>query len=370
MFRKVLVVIQFCISTIMITGTLVVYDQIEFIRAKNLGYEKDNIVKIPRISDNYASFKDELVAKSGIVNVSASNQHPAFVENSTSGISWDGKSPDEAILIHFEFVDFDFLKTMNMNIVEGRDFLKDNRADSMRVIINQEAARIMGFDNPVGQKLDVGAPVPFDIIGVVKDFHFKSVHQRIEPLVMAIARDMKTFEYTMVKIEGGDPKSVVATIKETWDKFNPGREFVYTFLNDDFNDLYKAEEQTGIIFKYFSGLAILVSCLGLFGLASFTLEQRTKEFGVRKIFGASLSQLFSTASTGFVSLVCVAFVSAVPISWFFINRWLDGFAYHTSLGADVFIAAGVIAIGIALLTVSFQSFKSASLNPADSLRHE
>lgn len=370
MFRKLLVVIQFCISIIMITGTLVVYDQIEFIRAKNLGYEKDNIVKIPRISDNYTSFKDELIAKSGIVNVSASNQHPAYVENSTSGISWEGKNPDEAILIHFEFVDFDFLKTMNMDIAEGRDFLKGNRADSMGVIINQEAARIMGLDNPVGKKLDVGGPVPFDIIGVVKDFHFKSVHQRIEPLVMAIAYDMRILEYTMVKIEGGDPTSIVATIKETWDKFNPGREFVYTFLNDDFNDLYKAEEQTGIIFKYFSGLAILVSCLGLFGLASFTLEQRTKEFGVRKIFGASLFQLFSTASTGFVSLVCVAFVSAVPVSWFFINRWLDGFAYHTSLGVDSFIYAGMLAVGIALVTVSYQAVRSAAANPSTSLRHE
>lgn len=370
MFRKVLVVTQFCISTIMITGTLVVYDQIEYIRAKHLGYEKDNVIKVPRISDSYKSFKDELLAKSGIVNVSASNQHPAYVENSTTGIGWDGKNPDEAILIHTEFVDFDFLKTMNMNIVEGRDFIKDSRADSLAVIINQEAARVMGFDNPIGQKLEVGLPIPFNIIGVVEDFHFKSVHQKIEPLVMAIARNTGALGFTMIKIDGWDPTATVAAIKQTWEKFNPGREFVYTFLNDDFNDLYKAEEQTGTIFKYFSGLAILVSCLGLFGLASFTLEQRTKEFGVRKIFGASLFQLFTTASTGFVALVCIAFVLAVPVSWFFINRWLDGFAYHTSLGVDAFVAAGVIAIGIALATVSFQSLKSASLNPADSLRHE
>lgn len=369
-FRKVLVITQFFISIIMIVGTLVVYDQIEYIRSKNLGYDKENVIKIPRLSDSYASFKNELLTKSGIVNVSASNQHPAFVENSTSGINWEGKNEDEAILIHTLFIDFDYLKTMDMKIESGRDFVKDSRADSVGVIINKEAQRIMGFDNPIGQKLQVGAPIPFNIIGVVNDFHFKSIHQKIEPLVIAIARDFNMLGYTMVRIEPGPPTSKISTIKETWEKFNPGREFVYTFLSDDFNDLYKAEEQTGTIFKYFSGLAILVSCLGLFGLASFTLEQRTKEFGVRKIFGASLFQLFSTASTGFVALVCIAFVLSVPVSWFFINRWLNGFAYHTSLGVDVFILAGVIAISIALFTVSFQSFKSASLNPADSLRHE
>lgn len=347
-----------------------VYDQIEYIRTKNLGYDKENVIKIPRVSDNYSSFKAELLTRSGIVNVSASNQHPAYVENSTTGISWDGKNPDESILFHTVFVDFDFLKTMDMKITDGRDFLKDNRADSLGVIINQEALRVMGFDNPIGQKLEVGAPMPFNIIGVVDDFHFKSIHQKIEPLVVVIARSENDLDYTMVRVESGDPAANVATIKRTWENFNPGREFVYTFLVDDFDDLYKAEEQTGTIFKYFSGLAILVSCLGLFGLASFTLEQRTKEFGVRKIFGASLFQLFSTASIGFLALVVIAFALAVPVSLFFISRWLDGFAYHTALGVESFVYSGLIATGIALITISFQSLKSANLNPAESLRHE
>ncbi|MCB0487170.1 MAG: ABC transporter permease [Cyclobacteriaceae bacterium] len=370
LFRKILVITQFFISTIMITGTLVVYDQIEYIRSKDLGYDKENVIKIPRISNNYKSFKDDLLTQSGIVDVSASNQHPAYVENSTSGISWEGKNQDEAILIHTLFTDFDYLKTMGAKIAEGRDFMKNNRADSNAVVINQEAARVMGFESPVGQEIQVGIPVPFSIIGVVDDFHFKSIHQKIEPLVMAIARNDGMLGYTMIRVEPGNPSSKVSTIQQAWEKFNPGREFVYTYLNDDFIDLYKAEEQTGTIFKYFSGLAILVSCLGLFGLASFTLEQRTKEFGIRKIFGASLFQLFTTASTGFIVLVIVAFALAAPVSLFFINRWLDGFAYHISLSVNAFLYAGVLAVGIALVTVSYQAVRSAIVNPSASLRHE
>jgi len=369
-FRKVLVVAQFSISIIMIVGTIVVYSQIQFIRAKNLGYEKENVVKIPRISKEYPSFKNELLSQSGILSVSGTNQHPAYVENSTSGIDWEGKDQDNVTLIHVQGVDFDYIETMGMKVIEGRSFAKDRPTDSSSVVINQQALELMRFAEPLGQKLNVGAPQPFTVIGVVEDFHFKSIHQQIEPLILFIGRGVNELSYTMVRIGDGDPSTRISAIESVWKKFNPGSEFVYTFLDDDFNELYQAEEQTGTIFKYFSGLAILISCLGLFGLASFTLEQRTKEFGVRKIFGASMFQLFSAASIGFVTLVFIAFVISIPIASYFINQWLDGFAYHVSLGYQSFLWSGLIAIGVALATVSYQSAKSAVANPVNSLRHE
>lgn len=370
MFRKVLVVTQFCISMVMIVGTIVVSAQLEYIRSKNLGYTKENVVKIPQVSSDYGSFKNELMTQSGIKNVTATNQHPAYVNNSTSGINWEGKGEDENILIHTLIADFDFLETMGMKLVEGRSLSKEYGTDSSAVILNEAAVEMMGFVNPIGQKLEVGAPQPYTVVGIVDDFHFKSIHQKIEPLAIFIGFNTRSYDYTLVRVEAGDPRGILASIESTWMKFNADKEFDYTFLDDDFNDVYKAEEQTGIIFTYFSALAILISCLGLFGLASFTLEQRTKEFGVRKIFGASLVQLFSTASVGFMALVLIAFVISIPISWYFINQWLNGFAYHTPLNYQYFLWSGLIAMVIALLTVSYQATKSALLNPVDSLRHE
>lgn len=370
MFRKVLVVTQFCISMVMIVGTIVVQAQLEYIRSKNLGYSKENVVKIPRISNDYVSFKNELATQSGIVNVTASNQHPAYVVNSTSGIDWEGKGEDESILIHTLIADFDFLETMGMKIGNGRGLSREFRTDSAAVILNEAAVEIMGFGNPIGQKLEVGAPTPYTVVGVVDNFHFKSIHQQIEPLAIFIGFNTRMYNYTLVRVQAGDPKASLATIEGMWKKFNPDREFVYTFLDEDFNELYKAEEQTSTIFKYFSVLAIVISCLGLFGLASFTLEQRTKEFGVRKIFGASLFQLFSTASTGFMTLVLIAFVISIPISWYFVSMWLSGFAYHAALDYQYFMWSGLIALMIALVTVSYQAIKSALLDPVNSLRHE
>ena len=363
-------VVQFSISTAMIVGTIMVYGQIGFIRSIDLGYTKDNVVKIPRISDDYPSFKNELLARTGIVNVSASNQHPAYVENSTSGIGWEGKNEEETILIHTLITDFDFLETMGMEMKLGRTFSRERHSDSLGVVLNEEAARVMGFKNPIGQKLEVGAPQPYTVIGVVRDFHFKSIHQKIEPLAMVIAFKPGILRYSMVRVGQGDPREALATIRQVWEKFNPGMEFSYTFLDEDFDKLYSAEERTGKLFEYFSGLAIVISCLGLFGLASYTMEQRTKEFGVRKVLGASILQLFSTASYGFVVLVCIAFVISISISWYFIDQWLNEFAYHVEMGYQAFLWAGLIAIAMALATVSYQAIKSARLNPMDSLRQE
>ncbi|MGE0771147.1 MAG: ABC transporter permease [Cyclobacteriaceae bacterium] len=369
-FRKVLVVVQFCISIVMIAGTLVVYRQIEFIRAKDLGYSKENIIKMPRVSNDHQAFKNELLKRAGVLSVTATNQHPAYVENSSSGFRWEGYNPDDVILFHLLAVDYDFVETMDVTLKAGRDFSPNFPSDTTAILLNEQAVSIMNLKDPIGQAIDAGDSIPYRVVGVVKDFHFKSIHQRIEPLIIFLNNQRDNLDYTLIRTSSGDPSEHVAIVESTWNSFNPGREFVFTFLDDDFNDLYQAEEQTGVVFKLFSSLAILISCLGLFGLASFTMEQRTKEFGVRKVFGASFVRLFSTASGGFLLLVCIAFGLSVPLSWYFINLWLAGFAYHISAGVEVFFISGLIALAIALATVSYQSVKSALVNPAESLRHE
>lgn len=368
-FRKALVVAQFSISIVMISGVLIVSRQIEFIRSKNLGYEKENVIKIPRISKNYSTFKNELLVSPGIINVSASDQHPLYVENSSTGLNWEGKSADETVLIHNMGVDFDYLETMGMKIKNGRSFKNGMGNDSSALIFNEEALRVMNLQDPIGETVNDGTR-KFTIIGVVEDFHFKSIHQKIEPLVLYLGRGIDQLNYTVIRIADGDPKSQISTIQEVWNKFNPGSEFAYTFLDDDFGDLYQAEERTGIIFKYFSILAILISCLGLFGLATFTLEQRTKEFGVRKVFGASFFQLFANASIGFIALVLIAFCISIPVALYLVNQWLNGFAYHITPGYDFLVWSGTVSVGIALITISYQSVKSALRNPVNSLRCE
>lgn len=368
--RKSLVVLQFCISLIIITGTLAISKQIQFIRSKNLGYSKEQVIKIPKISRDYQSFKNSLLSQSEITGITASNQHPAYVENSTSGLDWSGKNENEATLIHLLAVDFDYLKTMQINLAAGRDFIEGNAADSFAIIINKEAQRTMKFTEPIGQKIEAGDRMPYTVIGVVDDFHFKSIHQKIEPLVIYIARGLGDLRYTLVRIEEGDPKSKLEDLKQTWKNFNPDEAFVYSFLDEDFDTLYKSEEQTGVIFKYFSGLAIFISCLGLFGLSSYSLEQRTKEFGIRKVFGASFTNLFFKASFGFMVLVLFAFVLSIPISLYFINEWMEEFAYHVGINYMMFVLTGLMGIGIALITVGFQCIKSALVNPVDSLRYE
>jgi putative ABC transport system permease protein len=364
LFRKVLVTVQFTVSIILLIGTITVSNQLDFIQNKNLGLNKDHVI-YTSMSDNHEIFRDELLSESGILSIGFSNSHPAYVYNSTSGITWEGANPDESILMHLQAVDHGYIPTMQIELIEGGNFT-DEITDSSAVIINESALRIIGFDDPIGAKLKAGGD--YTIIGVAKDFHFKSIHQPIEPLVMFSNKEI--LDRTLIKIGGENVMESVATIKTQWGKLNPAKEFSYSFLDDDFNDLYKSEERTAKLFGYFSVLAIIISCLGLFGLSSFMVEQRTKEISVRKVMGASMRSLFYLVSKDFTMLVLFAFFISIPISWYFMNAWLDSFAYRISLGLSVFIISGIIALLVALLTVSYQSLSVAKANPAKALKSE
>ncbi len=364
MLRKVLVVVQFSISIIMISGTIVIYSQMKYIREINLGWDHDNVVLVPNVQ-RYFTLKERLKAHSQIEGVSASNQHPNYVQNSTSGIGWRGKPEDEVMLFHLEGVDYDYIETMKIEMLMGRSFSKSSPGDTLSTLINEEAMKVLGFENPVGEYLTAGDDEKYQIIGVVKNFHFKSVHDKIEPLVMYI--DREDLSNMMVRI-AGTPEDAIKAIEKEWKSVNPDQLFNYSFLNEDLDRLYRSERQTGTIFQYFSVLAIVISCLGLFGLAAYTAEQKSKEYGIRKVFGASVGRLFYLASSEFMILVVIAFVLSVPISWFWMEHWLNGFAYHVELSWLIFAAAGLLSMMVALVTVSYQAGRVGLVNPAKTLR--
>jgi ABC-type antimicrobial peptide transport system permease subunit len=365
-FRKVLVVLQFSISIVMITGTMVIYSQVKYIRNKNLGWDRDNLLLVHNAS-NYPVLKKNLLSYPDIKNVSASNQDPNLVQNSTTGIGWKGKNEDDAVLFHVQGVDYGYIETMKMQMLKGRSFSEASPGDSLSVVINEQAMNVLGFKDPVGEHLTAGGDKVFMIIGVVKDFHFKTVHDKIEPLLLYIER--KTFSNMMVRIEGNADKAV-AHIEKEWKTVNPDQLLSYSFADDEFDKLYRSEQQTGTIFEYFAALAVVISCLGLFGLASYTVDQKSREYGIRKVFGASVSGLFYLASVEFLVLVIVAFIISVPLAWFWMQHWLSTFAYHIELSWVFFITSGLVAVVIALLTVSYQSGKVGWINPAKVLRSE
>ena len=367
LFRKVLVVLQFTVSIVLMIGTITVSTQLNFIQNKNLGINKERVVYIPSLSDNYEIFKHELMQQEGIVSVGFTNQHPAYVENSTSGISWDGANPDETILIHLQAVDHGYIPTMEIEMAEGRNFSEEIASDSNAVIINQQALKTIGYEKPLGAYLRAGDK-QYTIVGVAKDFHFKSIHQAIEPLVMFM--NPQQLNRTVVKIDGQQVGDAMVKIEDQWKKLNPKNTFSASFLDEDFNKMYAAEEQTAILFKYFASLAIIISCLGLFGLASFVAEQRVKEISIRKVFGAPVRGLFYLVSKDFTKLVLISFFISIPLGWYLMTMWLDSFAYRVNLGISIFLLSGVLALVIALATVSYQSIKAAMANPAKILRNE
>jgi hypothetical protein len=369
-FRKVLVVTQFTISVLLISGTLVVYSQLQFIHDKALGFEKDNVIIFnvnPAIRKNPETFKNEMLATPGVLGVTSASNNLTYVGNSTSGLEWEGKDPNVDVLVHTISVDHDFIKTFKMEMAAGRDFQKDMATDSSAIILNEQAVNQLGLANPLNKTI-TWDDTHFTVIGVVKDFHFKSVHDHIEPLVIFIRPAWHNRVY--VKLENGDLQKTLSSVESVYKKISPENPFEYTFLNDDFDKLYRSEQRTGTIFNYFAWIAIIISCLGLFGLVMFTTEQRTREIGIRKVMGASVTSLFSLISLDFIRLIFIANLVAIPVAWYMMSRWLEGFAYHANLHWFTFGIAALASILIAWITLSYQSLKAATNNPVKSLRSE
>lgn len=366
--RSILVVFQFSLSIFLIIFTGVVYQQIEFMQKRNLGIDKHNVMILPagRMEGNKQAFRNALMQQTGIVSASFTNNNFPGV-NSNTVFKLSGSDQDRMSGIYY--ADYDHQKVMKFEMKEGRFFSKDFPSDSTAIVLNEAAVKEFGFTDPVGQEIisnDRDQNERLHVIGVYKDFNFESLRSNIRPLIIRLGEDGYNL---MVRYEG-NPADVLAVAEGLWKKYGANEPFDYSFLDQNFDELFRSEQRMGLLFTIFSGLAIFIACLGLFALAAFMAEQRTKEIGIRKVMGASTTGLTLMLSRDFTKLVVVAFVPAALAAWFVVDSWLSGFAYRVDVSPAIFMGSGVIATIIAWVTVSFQSIKAATSNPVNSLRYE
>jgi putative ABC transport system permease protein len=370
-FRQGLVVFQFALSFILIVGMIVIYRQMDYIQTKNLGYDRDNLVYIPiegALIKKYNVFKDEAGKIPGISGISKMRNSPTVIEHHTGNITWPGKDPNVTVSFADGVVGYDFVKTMRLQLKEGRDFSNDFGTDSTAFILNETAVKRIGYKDPVGQSVTWGNRSG-KIIGVIKDFHFNSMHEAIGPLIVRLDENW-TWGTILIRTKTGKTKEAIAGLEKLCKGLNPNFPFTYQFSDQEFTKLYKSEQIVSKLANYFAFLAILISCLGLFGMATFTAAQRTKEIGVRKVLGASVPNIVALFSGNFLKLVAIAILVAFPVAWLAMKQWLLNFTYRIDMEWWVFVMAGAITICIALITVSYQSIKAAIANPVKSLRTE
>ena len=373
--RSGLVVVQFFISITLIIGTTVVYQQLNYIQNKKLGYEKDQVLVLPEtglLGPKAAVFRNQISQDPRVVQVSTSGYLPAGPSYNNNFMVYPETRSTQLVKTLRYDVDYNYIPTLGMRMAMGRNFSEAYGTDSSGVLLNETAAQTLGWGNKalghsISHTENDGTKNTYRVIGVVSDFHFRSMHERIAPLVMVLGQSAGTM---IVKIKTKDITGLVATLKKQWNQLTADVPFTYSFLDERFNETYLAEQKTGRILGLFAALTIFVACLGLFGLATFTAEQRTKEIGVRKVLGASVGSIVGLLSKDFLKLIVVALVLAGPVAWFAMTRWLQDFEYRITIAWWLFALAGLLAIGIALLTVSFQSIKAALVNPMKSLRSE
>ncbi|MBS1597378.1 MAG: ABC transporter permease [Bacteroidetes bacterium] len=368
--RKGLVIFQFAISVVLIVSVIVVYKQMKLIQTKNLGYNKDNIIhfsnegKLLKGSD---AFLAEIKKINGVVSASSmeGNMTGRYSQGG-SWINWEGKSPQEGL--EFEGLDMDYgmMEMLGLQMKEGRMFSTKFGSDSMSVVFNETAIAAMRLKDPIGKIVDVWGKNR-KIIGVVKDFHFASLYKKVTPFFFRCYQNNSNI---YVKIRAGKEKETIAALDKSYREFNQGLPFDFKFLDEDYQALYASEQRVSVLSRYFAGIAIIISCLGLFGLAAFTAQKRQKEIGIRKVVGASVQNVVMLLSKDFIKLILIAVLIAFPFSYWIMHRWLESFAYRVQIDAIIFIVAGASIILITLLTISFQSIKAAMMNPVKSLRTE
>ena len=375
--RRLLVVFQFVISISLTVGTLTVYHQLFFMRNRDLGINKEFVINFELRGDlrnNYRTVKTRLLENPDILAVSATNG--SFTKRfATDKADWEGKDPERKVVMAIHAVDFDYQKIFDLEMAEGRYFSREFATDiTAGIIVNETAVRVMGMENPLGKRFR--CPIPYasgreewgTIVGVVKDFHFRSLHNRIEPLILAIAPGWCSDCY--VRIRPTNVPRTLAFIEKTFKETAPGFPFEYTFLDETIDRLYRTEMQIGDLVRSGTALAVFISCLGLFGLASFTAEQRTKEVGIRKVLGASTAGIAALLTGEFARWVLVANVIAWPLSYLVMRNWLRTFAYRINLGLEVFLLSGALACAVALVSVGFQAIRAARADPVASIRYE
>jgi putative ABC transport system permease protein len=369
LFRKGLVVFQFVLSIVMITGTIIISKQIHYVQTANLGYDKENLIYIPlqgNLANNFILFKNQLSGMPGIEAVTRTAEAPSQIYAYSVDLNWEGKSPAEKVLVIFNTVGYGFLQMMHIPIVQGHDFSSSYRTDGY--IINESALKVIGYKNPIGKPLSIfGTSKP--IIGVVKDFHLTSLHDPIKPLILLL-NDTLSWGYALIKSQPGKTQQAIASMEKVFKQMEPKFPFRYNFVDEKYQKLYTSEVTVSKLSGGFAFFAIFISCLGLLGLTMFTAEQRRKEIGVRKVIGASVTDIVTMLSKDIVKLVLLAAIIATPIAWFAMNNWLQNFAYRTNISWWLFLIAVITALMIALITISFQSIKAAIANPVKSLRTE
>ncbi len=372
-FRRGLVIVQFALSIFLIVSALVVYKQISFIRHRDLGYVSENVIGFSmggELYHKYQTFKTELAANKNIIGITRASTPPVWRESSAAGrdVIWEGKTADHTFpSIQVMGVDTDYLKTFGLRTVAGRFFSEElDREEEVSFILNESAVKAMGIESPVGKRFSIW-DYNGTIVGIVNDFHFSSLHNEIQPLAMIQGWG---FDNIFIRMKSDNIPETIGFIERKLNEIIPGYTLEFRFLDDMIENLYRTEKRTGSIIKYITILAIFISCLGLFGLASFTAEQRTKEIGIRKVLGSSVLGIIMMLSKEFARWVIIANVIAWPVAWYVSSNWLQNFAYRTSIGPQIYLISGLLALVIALITVSFQAFKAARVNPVESLRYE
>ena len=376
--RGGLVVFQFSISIMLIIGTFVIYNQINFIRSKKLGYTRDQVLVVHNIynlNNNRKLFRDQLLNMPGVVNATEGDLPTGSGFDNEGWFRDPSFDATKAVVLNNFYVDEHYVPTLGMEMKEGRNFSKDFPTDSSAVILNEAAVKVLGFKDPFKETLyrpsfhDDGSitPAPFHVVGVVKDFNFSSLHHTIAPLIIQLADN---YGSAAVRVNAKNISGVIKSIQSKWNDMAPGQPFNYSFMDTDFSNIYTAEQQTGKLFITFAVFAIFIGCLGLFGLVTYAAEQRIKEIGVRKVLGASVGGIVAMLSKDFAKLVLIASLIAFPIAWWAMNKWLQSFAYRINISWWVFVVAGLTAITIALITVSVQAIRAAIANPVKSLRTE
>jgi len=377
--KNTLVVFQFILSVVLISSTIVISRQIKYIHNYDLGYDQANLIYLPLIGESnykFEAIKQEMSQLPGVVDLTFTNRLPFYGGNSSWGFDWEGKDPENDVLICSMFADNNYFKTMGMELVEGNGFPESynkvfniEEMSTPQVILNQEAIRRMKISEPTGKYFGrSGDDYKGTIAGVVKDFHFQSLHVDVEPmLIMPLFNNP---DYMIIRVAPQNFSGTIDEIKSTWAKLLPSTTCEIGFFDDSIESLYNSEMKISGLFKYFSFIAIFISCIGLFGLSMFIIERRRKEIGVRKVNGAKIGEVMFLLNKSFIKWVAIAFVLACPITWFIMKRWLENFAYKTNISWWVFAFSGILALGIAILTVSYQSWKAAKCNPVEALRYE
>lgn len=368
--RKGLVVFQFTLSIVLIISVWVVYEQISFIQTRNLGYDKDNVIIIPKegaVRGKEETFLAEIQNLEGVAGASATGHDMTGHNGGTYGIEWPGKDPEDRTEFERVTVDYGFTELMGIEVKEGRTFSKDHSAEHEKIVFNEAAIAYMDMKDPIGKKIKLWGE-DREIIGVVKNFNFETFHEEIKPLFFFL--NPKNTGMIMVKIEKGKEEEAIGNIQKFYSSFNPGFPLTYRFLDQDYQELYAAEQRVAGLSKYFAGLAILISCLGLFGLAAFTTERRIKEIGIRKILGSTNASIVYLLSTEFTKMILAAIAVALPASYFLADMWLENFVFRIDLQWWFFAASALAALVIAWLTVGIHTMKAAGVNPVKCLRNE